>query len=78
MPDDYTPDGTESVMRIGCGGAFGLLLGASLLLFDPLGSKGANIGFLIVFALVCALLAWRFGDRFWHWVKELFSRWSWF
>jgi len=78
MPDDYTPDRTESVMRLGCGGAFGLLLAAFLMLLEPFSDKSASIGFVVVFALVCALLAWRFGDRFWHWVKELFSSWSWF
>jgi hypothetical protein len=65
------PDRLENALRLGCGGLFGLLVGALIVVHvlrrriwqdfpTPLG--WLVIGLSIV---ACALMALRWGDRFW-------------
>jgi hypothetical protein len=68
------PDGTEKALRFGCGALFGVIIAAWLLL-RHLVSGDAPLGWMTVAfgAVICGLLALRFGDRFWYAWRE--SRW---
>jgi len=67
-------DESEVFVRLGCGGLLGLVLGGAYAFYNT----ETALGFaacLAVYVAVCALGAWRFGDRFWHGMRHLFSFW---
>jgi hypothetical protein len=62
-----SPDRFERIVRFVCGGLFGLVLGLGLAVGvfefeDAPEVMSTTIGC----ALLCAVLAMRFGDRFWY------------
>ena len=65
MLSEGNPDAAESVLRIGCGAAFGIGLGVVvvLLLFDGSGPF-AYLG-VAALGLIFGALAYRYGKRFW-------------
>ncbi|MDF1800379.1 MAG: hypothetical protein P1V81_14470 [Planctomycetota bacterium] len=67
-------DGSEAAARLGCGALLGLVLGASYGFYWTDTSLGF-VAYLIVFVLVCALSALRFGDRFWLGLRSLLGYW---
>ncbi len=73
-PPDPTPTRAELATRLGCGALAGLLAGAVIVVsgavfFDSLWAMAATV-FLTV--ILCTVLAWRLGDRFFHhWHKWL-------
>jgi uncharacterized membrane protein len=68
--DELPPDALEKKIRIGCGALAGVALGASIGIAF-LGLKaGAFWVFVGVAALAFALLAVRYGDRFWLGLME--------
>lgn len=66
-------DRTEAGIRFGCGFIFGLMCGTATLVIGFATQDRAMIAFVVVVAVVCGLLAVRYGDLFW---KRL-SRWLW-
>lgn len=64
--DGHRPDAFEKRLRFGCGFLFGVVVVAYMLLrqlFEPSGTfwaVGAGV------AVVCGVLAVRWGDRFWR------------
>lgn len=63
---DPKRDPLERNVRLVCGALLGLLV--SLLLWLQLGPLSPLTGVIMLFvcAVACALLALRYGDRFWH------------
>lgn len=72
MEDELPPDTYEKKVRIGCGVVTGIVVG----LFFGIGELGLTAGWLWAFAgfvaVVFALLALRYGDRFWLGLLEFF------
>ena len=70
------PDNFTRGVRFGCGAVFGFVLpfgGGTILSFQT--GRGV-LGFCLLTALVCGLLAMRFGDVFWEkLVNSRFWRW---
>ncbi len=65
MQEEIPPDSAEKKVRLGCGVVAGLALGLSLG-FVSMQLAGASLWvFAGIFAIVFALLALRYGDRFW-------------
>ena len=63
-------DKTEKTLRFGCGFAFGLIAGFSASLqwvYDTWGGFAATV---LVSAILCGLLAVKFGDKFWYSLKN--------
>ena len=63
------PDSQETLVRIGCGALVGLLVGLAIIVGTV--SYWANsiaviLGIVALSVAVCALIGWRFGDRFFH------------
>lgn len=73
-PPDPPPIRAELATRLGCGALAGLLVGAVIVVsgavfFDSLLARAATV---LLAAVICAVLAWRLGDRFFHhWHKWL-------
>ena len=71
-----TPEREDAIVRIGCGAVVGLVLGLSLVV-GVVGFEANSIFVLVITVtaciVACALLGWRFGDRFFHslhkWVR---------
>jgi hypothetical protein len=64
-----TPDRQETIVRLGCGAIVGLIVGFGLLVgtVSHLANSVLEIALFVGGSVVvCALLAWRFGDRFFH------------
>jgi hypothetical protein len=63
------PNSQETFVRIGCGALVGLLVGLPIVV-GTVGYWANSIAVILwVVALsvaVCALIGWRFGDRFFH------------
>jgi hypothetical protein len=63
------PGSEEAFARIGCGALLGAVVGAAIVVAtvsywaDSLAAFAGVVGLSV---LVCALLGWRFGDRFFH------------
>ena len=66
-------DKAETSIRFGCGFVFGLMSSAATLVVGFATEERAMVAFVVVVAIVCGLLAVRYGDLFW---KRL-SRWFW-
>jgi len=66
-------DSMDRAVRLGCGGALGLLLGASLWRFMPMehGTYALVAAGLVV---ACALGALLFGDRFWQGMSDFLGQ----
>jgi hypothetical protein len=71
-----SPDRFTLGVRFGCGALFGLVLpfvGGSIFSFE---TGRSALGWCLLVALVCGLLAMRFGETFWE--KVVHSRfWRW-
>jgi len=70
-------------LRLGCGGAFGVLVG--LVWFGDELFQGAAwaVGLVLIAGVVCAVLAMRYGDAFWDHVRHAdwwhgWNPWFWF
>jgi hypothetical protein len=77
MSDDDRParSGLETGLRLGCGGLLGLLLGV-LCAFGLADGDGPKlVAVTSVSVVVCAGLAWRYGERFWRWVGDVLTYW---
>lgn len=75
MDDGSSPDGLEKGIRFGCGFLFG---GVMLIVVFARGFSLTASPFWVavgVGALICGLLAIRYGDRFYHGILELFRWW---
>jgi hypothetical protein len=68
--DDPSRDGLETGLRLGCGALIGLA--SSLWIWIGLadGLAGRAVAVSCASAVLCAWLAWRFGDRFWRWIAD--------
>jgi hypothetical protein len=67
--DGHKPDRLEKQIRFGCGFVFGALVG----FFAALRAFAETVGVLAVtmgVAVTCALLAVRYGDRFWYSIRQ--------
>lgn len=75
MDDSPPPDGCEKCMRFGCGFLFGgavVFFAVARYFFSTASPFWISIG---VGALLCGLLAIRYGDRFYHGILEFFRQW---
>jgi hypothetical protein len=70
VPDDHVPDRVEKRIRFGCGFLFGGLLGFFVAVRSIAENAGAVLAVALGIAVVCALLAVRYGDRFWYALRE--------
>jgi hypothetical protein len=64
-----TPEAHETFVRIGCGALVGLFLGLAIVVGTVSYWANSISALVCVVALsvaVCALIGWRFGDRFFH------------
>jgi hypothetical protein len=64
-----TPEAQESFARIGCGALVGLLLGLAIAVGTAsywANSISALVCVVALAVVFCALIGWRFGDRFFH------------
>jgi hypothetical protein len=68
---DNKPDSLEKKVRFGCGFLFGLVIGllefTRIFLFSSGSTLIVTVG---IVAVVCGLLALKYGDRFWYYVLE--------
>ena len=61
------PDSQDAGIRIGCGAAVGLVVGLAIAVGTVSYMANSVVELILVVAgavVVCAVLAWRFGDRF--------------
>lgn len=72
------PDNLEQVMRFGCGAVVGLAVGPMIVVGTAslyLNSAIAMGAVVVLSAVICGFLGWRFGDRFFHslhkWIRWL-------
>ena len=75
MDDNPKPDGFEKCLRFGCGTLFGgavMFLAISQVFFSTSGFFWILLG---ISALVCGLLAIRYGDSFYRGILDFFQRW---
>ncbi len=71
------PDTMEKGIRLGCGAALGVVLGASTAwYYTDLESVTPFVLTVVAFAVVFALLALVWGDRFWRVLSNL-PLWYW-
>ena len=63
-------DNLEKKIRFGCGFIFGLIVGGINLVYFFRDSGYGAVATVIILALVCALLALRYGDAFWRWIAN--------
>ena len=63
--NEVEPDALEKKIRIGCGTLAGLAVGASVGVLGLGLRAGALWAFVGLAVIVCAFLAFRWGDRFW-------------
>lgn len=68
------PDKTEKSIRLGCGFAFGLIVGFFWMAEAVMDSWGLPAAIIFVIAIICGVLAMKQGDSFWH---SLRSWWFW-
>jgi hypothetical protein len=64
-----TPESQETFVRIGCGAGVGLLVGLGTIVGTVSYWADSTVALVCVVTLsviVCGLLGWRFGDRFFH------------
>jgi hypothetical protein len=76
VADMSTRDSPEAPIRIGCGALIGLMVGF-ILVGATLSFYASSLAILVVVGLstvACAVLAWRFGDRFYSSLIK-FLRW---
>jgi uncharacterized protein YacL len=62
-----TPDRQDTIVRVGCGAVVGLIVGFALVVGTVSYFADPVIERILIVAgsvAVCAVLAWRFGDRF--------------
>ena len=69
------PDTPEKVIRLGCGGVFGLLAGFALGYLSE-GLVGGVV-FSVVGCILFATAALRLGDEFWRSLKDWVAKLSW-
>jgi hypothetical protein len=70
------PDKTENKIRFGCGFIFGLVLGFVYAIGWVAVTWGVFVAIVIATAIVCGLLAMKYGDSFWYYLKDR-SWWLW-
>jgi hypothetical protein len=64
------PDRLEKGIRFGCGGLFGAVIGFFFIIeFHPDSSGGIALA-CVAGAVICGALAMRYGDPFWHGLKD--------
>jgi hypothetical protein len=73
-----TPDRQDAIVRVGCGAMVGLFVGLVLLVGTVSYEANSMVELMLAVAgsvVVCAALAWRFGDRFFQalhkWIRWL-------
>ena len=73
-----TPDHQDTIVRVGCGAVVGLFVGFALLVGTVSYEANSTVALILVVAgsvVVCAALAWRFGERFFQalhkWIRWL-------
>jgi hypothetical protein len=66
------PDKTEKAVRFGCGFTFGLVVGLFYALDWVMDSWGGFAAALFFSAVICGLLAMKYGDTFWCSLKRWF------
>lgn len=69
---DMKPDKSEKRIRFGCGFVFGLIVGFFFTLSHIIETWGGVILIALSVAVVCGLLARRYGDDFWYSLKDWF------
>ena len=75
MDDGPPPDGLEKGIRFGCGFLFGgliLFFAFARVFYSTASPFWITVG---VGALICGLLAIRYGDRFYHGILNFFRWW---
>jgi hypothetical protein len=65
------PDRLEKGIRFVCGFALGAVLGSFAAAYYDAPGLGAAVGIAAATAVVCGLLAVRYGDRFWYGLRRL-------
>ena len=61
------PDSKDTIVRVGCGAVVGLFIGFALLVGTVSYFANSFVDLVLIVVgcvVVCAILAWRFGDRF--------------
>jgi uncharacterized protein YacL len=73
-----TPDRQDTIVRVGCGAMVGLFVGLALLVGTVSYFANSTLELIltvVVSVLLYAVLAWRFGDRFFRalhkWIRWL-------
>jgi len=62
-----TPDRQDTIVRVGCGAVVGFMVGLALLVGTVSYFANSIVELILIVAgsvVICAALAWRFGDRF--------------
>jgi hypothetical protein len=70
------PDRLEKGIRFGCGSVIGILIGLDLTYSMFLEYPGHLFIAACIFALVCGILAMKYGDRFWDGVIQFLRPWQ--
>ena len=73
--NDHEPDAFEKRVRFGCGFLFGAVVAFLLALREVGAFSSAFWAIVVAVAVIFGLLAVRYGDRFWHLIVVLLSRW---
>jgi hypothetical protein len=72
MEDDGNVEISESekITRFGCGALLGLLLATVLIFEFALSSFGLMVAVISSAVFVCGILALKYGDEFWLFIKD--------
>jgi hypothetical protein len=73
LQPDPPPTPLVKKTRIGCGAIFGLVVGLFGGIYWFGLSAGWLWGFAVLLAIVCAVLALRYGDRFWFAIVDSYT-----
>ena len=65
---DLRPDPTEKKIRFGCGASLGLVIGVGAAL--TLHGSTAIVLMILIPIILFGVLATKYGDRFWCWIKD--------
>ena len=64
------PDKTEKALRFGCGFIFGLVAGFFTAFQWVMSTWGGLAALAFASAVICGLLAMKYGDAFWYSLKD--------
>jgi hypothetical protein len=64
------PDKTEKALRFGCGFTFGLVAGFFAAFRLVMSTWGELAALAFASAFICGLLAMKYGNAFWHSLKD--------